>query len=107
MSKPGQITKLWVVRDPQPHSEATEVVFEATSEFLYNYARGGISRQWTDEHTELYDNEQDACREGVRRCLALQVKLLADLETRAAPRDFCPVCGEDRAHPSQHGGHHC
>jgi hypothetical protein len=35
-----------------------------------------------------------------------------DLSERAkvaglAPRDLCPLCGEDREHPSQHGRHAC
>jgi len=63
---------VWVVRDPSPISELGDIFYQTTYAKLPLLIIGAGVHRWFDEHSTLYDNEEEALADAQARYKALE-----------------------------------
>ena len=67
-----RLAALWIVRDPSPHSELVDVVFEMDVSRLGNYVLGSGPGTWEREHHTVFSEKDEAVAEGIRRLVRIR-----------------------------------
>jgi hypothetical protein len=67
-----KLASLWIVRDPSPHSELADVVFEMDPRRLDHYALGCPPGAWAREQHTLFTEKDEAVAEGIRRLVRIR-----------------------------------
>jgi len=67
-----RLAVLWIVRDPSPHSELADVVFEMNVRQLGDYVVGAGPGTWQREEHTVYTQKDEAVQEGMRRLVRLR-----------------------------------
>lgn len=62
-----KLTSIWVVSDPSPVSELSDILYQTTPERLPLHVIGTGANRWQYEHTTLYTNEAEARRDAESR----------------------------------------
>jgi hypothetical protein len=62
-----KLTTLWIVRDPSPHSELADIVFQMDVRGLGTYVLGCPPGAWLREQHALFTEKDEAVADGVQR----------------------------------------
>jgi hypothetical protein len=69
-----KLAKVWIVRDPGPHSALVDIVFEINQRGLGNYVLGCPPGAWMREQHTLFTEKNEAVEEGVRRLVRMRAE---------------------------------
>ena len=94
--KVDQMTRIWVVTDPTPHSTLPDICFATTLDGLRLQFAGGLSM---DDHPAVFTDEDEAVEEAKNRLLVWKIARQIRIDRRVPEDEVVRVTlhGQDGA----------